>query len=121
MPRWLKFVILAFILLLIGSIPLAMQFENGSIEGFITDQNGPVAGASVEARNVMSGAIWRKSSDAKGYYKIEEVRAGRYSLWVQAKNHNSAWIQRIVVDHGQHVHVDVNLTRGNPDTTTTMR
>ena len=116
MPRWLKFVILAFVLLMIGSIPLAMQFENGSIEGIITDSKGPVAGAAVEARNIMSGAVWREVSDEKGYYKLAEVRAGRYSLWVHAPDHSAAWLQRIIVDHGQHVHQDVRLTQGGPET-----
>ena len=51
-------------MLLLASIPLAMQREQVSIDGFITNQNGPIAKASVEARNVMSGSVARVQSDA---------------------------------------------------------
>jgi hypothetical protein len=119
MPRWVKFAILVIFLLLIASIPLAMQLESGSIEGLITNEKGPVPGASVEARNVMSGAVWRTTSGAGGYYKLEEVRAGRYSLWVRAENHSAAWLQRIAVERGQRTHADVYLARSTTDVQTT--
>lgn len=109
MPRWLKFLILALILCLLTSIPLAMQFENGSIEGFITDQSGPVAGASVEARNRIRGDVLRAISDATGYYKLSKLRAGSYSVWVQAVGHDSVWIESVTVQHGQAVREDVSL------------
>jgi hypothetical protein len=121
MPQWLKFVILMLILLLLTSIPLAMQFENGSIEGFITDQSGPVAGASVEARNRIHGDVLRTTSDATGYYKLWKVRAGSYSLWVQAEGHDSVWIERIPVEHGQAVREDVALGRTRHTGPLTMR
>ena len=115
MPQWLKFVILALILFLVTSIPLAMQFENGSIEGFITDQSGPVAGASVEARNTTSGDVLRTTSDATGYYKVWKLRAGWYSLWVQVEGHDSVWIQRVAVERGQPAREDVRMCRTKPE------
>jgi len=50
MPHWGKIAILVAGVLLLASVPLAMQREPGSIQGIITDQNGPVPNASIEAR-----------------------------------------------------------------------
>ena len=117
MPRWVKFVLLGLILLLIGSIPLAMQRETGSIQGMITNDRGPVAKASLEARNVMTGAVTRAESDAAGTYKLENLRAGRYSLWVRAAGHDSIWIREVIVERGQATHQDLHLTRTHATTT----
>jgi iron complex outermembrane receptor protein len=111
MPRWLKYVLLILTLLLIGGIPLAMQLENGSIQGVITENRAAVAKASVEARNVMTGEVTRAESDAEGHYTLGGLRAGRYSLWVQAERHRSVWIREVVVERGQVTHKDVDLAR----------
>jgi hypothetical protein len=116
MPRWLKYVLLALILMLIASIPLAMQFDRGSIQGTILDNVGPVAKASVEARNVMTGSVTRAESDAGGNYKPQGLRAGRYSLWIQAASRDSIWIREVTVERGA-TRKDVDLTR-TPTTTT---
>jgi hypothetical protein len=116
MPRWLKYVLLISILLLIGSIPLAMQLESGSIEGTITDDHIPLARATVEARNVMTGMKIHSESDIKGNYRIEGLRAGRYSLWVQAPGHDSTWIPEVFVERGETTRRDVNLVTTRPTT-----
>jgi hypothetical protein len=94
---------------LLASIPLAKQFDTGSIQGVITDQLGPVAQASVEARNVVTGDILNATSDRVGFYRLENLHPGKYSLWVQAKSHDSLWIQQIAVDHGETVQHDIFL------------
>lgn len=109
MPRWMTFVVLILLLFLLASLPLAKQFETGSIQGTITDQLGPVAQASVEARNVVTGDMLYASSDRAGFYRLESLRPGRYSLWVQARSHDSLWIQQIAVDHGETVRHDIFL------------
>jgi len=116
MPRWLKYLLLISILLLIGSIPLAMQIETGSIQGTIADDHAPLAKATVEARNVMTGAVIRTESDIEGHYRIEGLRAGRYSLWVQAAGHDSMWIPEVVVQRGGTARKDVNLVTTHPTT-----
>ncbi len=116
-----KYIALAVILLLAASVPLAKQLENGAIEGFITDASGPVAGASVEARNVMGGAFFRKNSDSNGYYQIESVRPGRYSLWVREESHMPARMVSVLVEHGQTAREDVFLSRIGETIPTSMR
>lgn len=109
MPRWLKFTLLVVLFLLLASIPLARQFDTGSIEGVIMNDHGPVANASVEARHVMSGATFRVESDADGRYRLENLRPGRYSLWVRSNGYESMWIQEIVVERGQTARKDIRV------------
>jgi Carboxypeptidase regulatory-like domain len=109
MSSTLKYALLIAFVLLLASIPLAMQREIGSIDGVITNENGPIAQASVEARNVMSGAVARVQSDAAGHYKLVSLPAGRYSLWVKAPAHDSVWIREVIVREGRTTRRDIGL------------
>jgi|GEM_PF-2562339 len=115
MPTVLKYVLLIAVLLLLVSIPLAMQRQVGGIDGLITNEHGPIVKASVQARNVMSGAIFRAQSGAAGHYKIANLSQGRYSLWVTAPLHDSQWIREIVVEEGRTTHRDIRLGRSESD------
>jgi hypothetical protein len=110
-----KYALLIILLLLLVSIPLAMQREAGTIEGLITNEIGPVAKASVEARNVVSGAFFRAESDVAGRYRLDHLPQGRYSLWVCAPAHDCVWIRQVPVDHDQTTYYDIRL--GKSETT----
>ena len=117
MPGWIKYVLIALaLLLLIGAYPLAMEFETGSIQGVIVNDLGPVAKASVEAHSVLTGAIMSGASagtesDATGAYRLNNLRVGRYSLWVEAAGHEAAWVPVVTVERGKTARQDVHLTR----------
>lgn len=111
MPRGIRYVFLALILLLIGSVPLAMQFDTGSIVGTVVDEAGPVVNASVEARNLISGAQAQAGTDQTGRYVLSGLRQGRYSMWVRAPRHDSVWLAHVVVASGQTAVRDVFLRR----------
>ena len=117
MSRTVKFVLLAVALLMLVSIPLAMQFESGSLTGVISDQRGPVRGAAVEARNVVTGVARHSETDSEGLYQLKGIRPGRYSLWVKAEGYDSVWIAQIVIYAGQTLHRDLRLTRCSPEYT----
>jgi|SRR5689334_25434188 carboxypeptidase family protein len=105
-----KYVLSIILILLLGSIPLAMQRDSGAIEGVVIDDHGAeIAGATVEARNTMSGVVFPAIADASGKYKIEGLPQGRYSLWVKAAGHDSVWIREVIVDRGQRVRRDFRL------------
>jgi len=114
MPRWLKISVLAVAFLLLAAIPLARQFETGSIEGMITDTNGPLANASVEARSLLTGAVVNEQSDASGQYFLQHLQPGPYSLWIEARGHDSLWISRVVVEAHQTTRQDAYLNQSNP-------
>lgn len=109
MPKLIKYGLLLLLLLLIVSVPLAMQFEAGAIEGTVTNDKGPVAAASIEVRNVISGAAFHAESDSNGYYRIGHLKAGRYSLRVEAPGHDSTWIPDLIVERNQTTHADLHL------------
>jgi len=111
MPKWLTFGLLILLLLLLASFPLAKQLEpeTGSIQGVIRDQVGPLPQALVEARNLATSAISYAESNGTGVYRLDDLHPGRYSLWVQARFHDSLWIKQVPVDRGQTVHQDIFL------------
>ena len=112
MPKWIKFALLALLLLLIASIPLAMvQPYTGSIEGLVTDDAGPVPAAALEAHQQATGLFAHAETDATGYYRIDNLRTGRYSLWVEAAGHDSIWIAQVSVERDHAAREDVLMTR----------
>ena len=118
MPHWLKLLLLGLLLLLIGSIPLAMQFESGSIHGTITDDVGPLPNASIEARHLINGVTSRAESGLTGKYTLDHLRIGRYSLWVHAPGHDATWIPEVIVQQGVGTRVDIHLARTHTIPTT---
>jgi hypothetical protein len=96
-------------LLLFLAFPLALQYQTGSLEGTVASQQGPIAGASVEVRNIMTGAVFRVTTDVRGHYEVARLRPGRYSLWVETPDHDSVWVPRVLVERGQATHRDVPL------------
>ena len=115
MPRSLKFFILAVLIMLAGSTPLAMQRELGSISGQVVNRRGPVTNAAVDARNLISGLQGQATTDWNGRYVIEGLRQGRYSMWVRAPGHESVWIARLIVVGGKVTDCDVYLRELRPE------
>jgi hypothetical protein len=59
------------------------QTDRGTITGTISDPGGAViAGASVEARNTATGAVYNVASSATGNYTVAQLPAGAYELSV---------------------------------------
>ena len=75
MKKSTKFVILAFILMIAGSVAYA-QVTTSSIAGRVTDAEGPVAGAPVIATYTPSGSNYYTVTDADGSYRINAVIPG---------------------------------------------
>lgn len=110
---WLRLVVLILLLLLAIAVPLAKQVvqpTTGCVEGFVVDENRTaVAGASVEARNILRGMVSRTQSKADGSYRIGDLAPGRYSLWAEANGHTCEWIPLVIVQEGQHSRQDFTL------------
>lgn len=112
MQKWMKYALFALLLLSIAAVPLAMiQPDTGSIEGVITDEIGPVAGAVIEAHQQVTAVFVHGESDATGYYRIDGLHTGRFSLWVQAADHDSIWIAQVPVERGHAAREDIFMHR----------
>jgi len=116
MRHVLKWVLLAALLLLLASIPLAKQFSNGSMEGSITDERGSIQGAIVQADNVKGGTALRAVSSASGHYSLEKIRPGRYSVWVLEMSHDPVCVQNFSIERGQSLHKDFHMNETDPET-----
>ena len=66
MHRSLKFALLTMSVVLLASVPFAKPFDTGTLEGMISSARGTVEDASIEVRNIMSGAMFRTESDVLG-------------------------------------------------------
>ncbi|HEX5431647.1 MAG TPA: carboxypeptidase-like regulatory domain-containing protein [Bryobacteraceae bacterium] len=109
MVLWGRFILLASIFILLGSIPATIRLQEGSIDGVVSDEWGTVGGASIEARNVLSEVVRRTESDGAGVYKFEELPPGRYSLWIEADKHKSIMLFNVIVQRGEVTHQNVFL------------
>jgi len=96
-----KTIFLILLIVLLAAVPLAWQSQGGAIEGIVTDQWGPIAGATITARNVMHGDVFSAVTNSGGHYRFDSLRPGRYSLWVEAPEHESMWAPQVLVEHGQ--------------------
>ena len=97
MSRLWKFTLFPVLLLIAA---FALPLEAGTLEGVVTNHKGPVENVTVEVRNIMTGAVVRATTDSNGFYRMENLRPGRYSLRANAQGHESIWIPRILVEHG---------------------
>ena len=113
MARLLKYTLMLGAFALLAAIPLAKQFSplEGSIDGSVTDDHGPILNASIEVRHLVGGAVIVVDSGAGGEYSVNNLRPGMYSLWVEAHGHDSLWVPQIVVEAGQTTRRDIHLER----------
>ena len=109
MPHWLKVILVLAIFLLVATIPMAMQPGRGSLEGVLTDDAGPISGATVEASQLTVGVMFHTTSDFRGFYRLEGLPRGTYSVWITHPLHDSVNIPRIFVEGGVTTRKDVQL------------
>jgi hypothetical protein len=117
-----RFLPFFFLFLLMASVPFAKQWRQGptgdstgGIEGLVVDQAGiPIAQARLQACNTMRGDCRITLSDTSGSYRIDGLVPGRYSLWAEARMHNSEWTPMLIVEEGQMTRHDIQLRREIP-------
>ena len=94
------------IALVIATSPLVAQQTTGKIEGTVTDQAGvPVANAQVFVVGTSFGA----NSNDKGYYFINNVPVGTYTLRGQFIGYAPAEVRNVRVQGGQTATVNIKM------------
>ena len=77
--------------LLGGGFAARGQGVTAEINGTVTDATGaPVAGATVTARNVLTGVAYPTSTNADGLYYLSQLPIGKYELKVESKGFQTA-------------------------------
>ena len=100
---------LTAILLLLAAFPLALQYRTGSLEGTVASQQGPIPGASVEVRHIMTGTVRHVLTNVNGHFEAAQLAPGRYSLWVETADHDSVWVPGVLVERGQVTQQDIRV------------
>jgi hypothetical protein len=94
------------IALVIATSPLVAQQTTGKIEGTVTDQAGvPVANAQV----FVVGTSYGANSNDKGYYFINNVPVGTYTVRGQFIGYAPAEVRTVRVQGGQTATVDIKM------------
>jgi carboxypeptidase family protein len=86
--------------------------REGSIQGRVTDEEGlPIVRALVVLDDIMGGQSMQTATDEKGFYLLESVKPGKYSLRVEAARIGCIIIPRLVVNYGEQIRRDFRFTR----------
>ncbi len=97
------------------------QSDRGTITGTIADQTGVgVANASIEARNIESGATYPVASSATGNYTISELPVGTYELTATLPGFKKFIRQGLTIQVAQTLRIDMVLEIGNASETVTV-
>jgi len=89
------------------------QVASGSLAGQVRDETGGlIAGARVTARQESTGFTRSAVSDGAGFYHIEEIAPGIYSIEAQRDGFRTAVASHITIEVQQQAHLDFRLEVG---------
>lgn len=95
-------VVLAILFLMAVAIPGLAQVLKGSISGTAADPQGAVlAGATVKATNLATGAVFNTTSDSSGLFRFNLIPAGEYTVEISAQGFKTNAVQNVAVVAGR--------------------
>jgi hypothetical protein len=102
-------------------IPLFSQGNQGRITGTITDQTGGVvSGATVTVLDVDRGTSRTLTTTDAGEYNAPNLLPGTYSVRAEAKGFKAVERQKILIEVGKELRVDLSLQPGEIAQTITI-
>jgi len=105
--RFLGFGVALAIVLFAAVAPAAAQQTSGKVEGSVTDQaGGPLANAQV----IVVGTSFGSVTDAKGYYFINNIPVGSYTLRAQFIGYAPHEVQNVRILGGQTITQNIPLS-----------
>src|SRR5262245_43061908 len=82
----------------------------GIVQGHVMDESGGgLAGASVEARQTVTGISRTVTTDADGYYRISELRVGPYEITVSLAGFSTQVRSGVNLVIGQEANIDFTM------------
>ena len=107
--------------LLLLSLPVFSQTNQGTIQGSVFDQSGgAIAGATVTIVDVARGVSRLLTSDAAGAFLAGNLIPGMYTVRGEAKGFETLERSNILLEVGQTVRVDLVLQPGAQTQTITV-
>ena len=104
--------VLAAVIALYGSSPVAAQVTTGTIVGTVSDAGGVVPGATVSVREVNKGTTSTYVTDATGNYTASFLVPGTYAVEVNVQGFKKSVREGINLQVNQRARVDVTLEVG---------
>ena len=110
----MKQLAMALAVVVLGSNGFA-QTGSGSITGVITYADGPVAGATVQAKHQSTGKVFSTTSAKTGTYALNALPEGAYDIQVPPLGISAGRFARenVVVERGKATKLDIVLPRQN--------
>jgi len=103
---------IAMTVLLSANVTLG-QDVTATVTGTVTDQQGaPIVGASVTAKSVERGTIFKDVSNEAGIYRITQLPVGSYELRVEKDGFQSALYPAFALSLNQIARIDPELKVG---------
>ena len=98
---------------LLGTNVTLGQEVTATVTGTVTDQQGaPIVGASVTAKSVERGTIFKDVSNEAGIYRITQLPVGSYELRVEKDGFQSAQYPAFTLSLNQIARIDPELKVG---------
>ena len=102
--------LLTFFLAMIASITMMAQVTTSSLSGKITDESGPLPGATVLAVHTPSGTSYGITTNSEGRYTIQGMRVGGpYTIEVRFVGYTPAKIENVSLKLGETYRADFVL------------
>jgi Carboxypeptidase regulatory-like domain/TonB-dependent Receptor Plug Domain/TonB dependent receptor len=107
--------VIALSLLAFCALPVAAQNTTvGAIFGTVTDPSGAVVpGVQITVTNVDTANAKATSTTDKGYYTVESLADGNYTISISKEGFQQTVVQNIHLDPGQRRGQDIKLTVGS--------
>lgn len=113
----MRFVVSVITLCIAGVCSYAQNTTVGAISGTITDPSGAaVPNAVITVTNQNTNVVAKANSTSKGYYTVENLPDGDYTINVAAPGFTALSIANLHLDPGQRRGQDASLKIGNVDT-----
>src|SRR5437588_4315803 len=111
----------ATVVLLLISLPLFSQANQGTIQGGVFDQTGgAIAGATVSVIDVARGVTRALTTDASGEYVAPSLLPGTYTVRAEAKGFRVTERSGVLVEVGKTIRVDLTVQPGEQTQTVTV-
>ena len=110
----MKRLAIALALVVVASDAFA-QAGRGAIAGVVTNTDGPVAGATIQAKHQATGRVFTGSSATSGRFTLSGLPEGTYEISVPSLGLSSLPFvkQGITIEAGKTTALDMTLAKGN--------
>jgi len=100
-------------LFLLVTAPLlaAQTGDRSSIDGFVTRDMAAVSGATIGIDKKNEGFHLQTTTNKSGYYSIEDLDPGGYSVWAEIKGYGCIIHPHVPLFPGKHAHQTFHFAR----------